>query len=48
LQGYAAAAPDGFAADLLEGRLPNWLVPLTRAPEGEEGPIIYTVALDRN
>ena len=48
LRGYAAAAPDGFAADLLAGRLPNWLVPLTRSPDGEEGPIVYTVALDRN
>jgi hypothetical protein len=48
LQKYANAAPNGFAADLLAGRIPNWLVPLTRSPEGEEGPVVYTVAFDRN
>ncbi|MEQ8558377.1 MAG: hypothetical protein RIB03_08670 [Henriciella sp.] len=48
LETYAKDAPDGFAADLVAGRIPNWLVPLTRSPEGEEGPIIYTIAFDRN
>lgn len=48
LRNYAEKAPDSFAADLLAGNIPNWLVPLTRAPEGEEGPVVYTVAFDRN
>ena len=47
LETYALRAPDGFAADLEAGRLPNWLVPLI-SEEETGGPAVYTIAFDRN
>ncbi len=48
LETYAKRSPQGLAADLEAGRIPNWLIPLTTGAEDGEGPIIYTIASDRN
>ena len=48
LSRHARAAPDGFAADLINGNLPSWLTPLTRIEGEEEGPVLYTISFDRN
>lgn len=47
VRNYAKRAPDGFAAALERGDLPNWLVPLTGREDGS-GPVVYTIAYDRN
>ena len=48
METYAKRSPDGFAADLESGNLPNWLIPLTQLSADQEGPIIYTIVFDRN
>ncbi|MEM5515468.1 hypothetical protein WNY37_00810 [Henriciella sp. AS95] len=48
LETYAARSPDGFAADIENGNLPDWLVPLTAPVNGESGPIIYTILFEQN
>lgn len=48
LKAYAKAAPEGLAADLVEGRIPRWLTPLTQAQSVENGPVVYTISFDRN
>lgn len=48
LETYAKRSPDGFAADLEAGNLPGWLTLLTEPPEGEKGPVIYTIDFGRN
>lgn len=48
LETYAERSPDGFAADLESGNLPDWLVPLTAPVDGESGPVIYTISFEQN
>ena len=47
LERYAEKAPEGFAADLEAGRIPNWLTEQV-SEEETGGPVVYTIAFDRN
>ncbi|WP_084398589.1 hypothetical protein [Henriciella aquimarina] len=47
LKTYAKRAPDGLAAALENGEVPDWLTPLAGSEDGS-GPILYTIAYDRN
>ncbi|HIG23988.1 MAG TPA: hypothetical protein EYG02_00740 [Henriciella marina] len=45
---YAERAPDGFAAALESGNIPNWLVATTPEENRTGDPILYSIVFDRN
>lgn len=45
---YAERAPNGFAAALETGDVPNWLVPTTSAETRTGDPVLYSIVFDRN